>query len=149
MKSVMWIRVVSVMLVASGCGGESSDTAVELGSEPLALPEDPSEKGVPVGVKTEEWDGLTVEIWYPASDDTTGDTDSVNFVDWIPASVTALLGDVTVPLIETAAVRDASVRRAESPYPVVFFSHCCLLISRMFILCLTVLFQNLQPCKTY
>ncbi|MEY3211311.1 MAG: hypothetical protein RIT28_1792, partial [Pseudomonadota bacterium] len=34
--------------------------------EPLVLPEDPAERGVPVGVRTVTIGGdLTVEIWYP------------------------------------------------------------------------------------
>ena len=124
MGRVNRIGWLAVVMGAVACGsGEDQDTAVQLGTEPLVLPDDPAEKGVPVGVRTEVWDGLTVEVWYPASDTTTGETDSVDFSQWVPTSVAALLGDVEVPLIATDAVRDAPARRAEEPFPVVFFSH--------------------------
>ena len=37
-------------------------------TEPLTLPADPAEDGVPVGVRTVEAEGQTFEIWYPAAD---------------------------------------------------------------------------------
>lgn len=91
--------------------------------EPLDLPEDPAEDGVPVGVTTVIDGDHTYEIWYPASDSTTGASESPDFDQFLPASFTAHVGDVHFPTWDSGAVRDAPLRVPEAPYPVVFFSH--------------------------
>jgi dienelactone hydrolase len=111
----MWIAA----LLA--CRAEPASDAP--GPEPLDLPDDPSAPGVPVGVRTESWQGRTLEVWYPASDAAVGAGESVDFAAFVPASVTALLGTVTFPLIPTRALRDAPLRLPETPYPVIVFSH--------------------------
>jgi len=79
---------------------------------------------VPVGQTTVEHGGLTLEVWYPASDAVSGeDTEILDMNQFIPASVTALLGDGVLPDIDGYAVRDAPLRVPETPYPVVVFSH--------------------------
>lgn len=93
------------------------------GTEPLNLPEDPAETGVPVGVRTESWQGLTLEIWYPASDTTQGAPESVDFMAWVPDDVQTRIPDLSLPLVPSGAVRDAALRLPETPYPVVVFSH--------------------------
>lgn len=94
------------------------------GPEPLDLPADPAERGVPVGVRTVEANGVTMEVWYPAPDDVEGSpTDPVQLGDFIPASVTDRIGAVEIPPIDSGAVRDAPVRLPEEPYPVLLFSH--------------------------
>ena len=47
---------------AASKGGDSVEP------EPLNLPADLAENGVPVGVMTLEYEGLTVEVWYPAAE---------------------------------------------------------------------------------
>ena len=114
------LMLVAMTLTAVGCGEAEEQPPAP---EPLVLPEEPAESGVPVGVRTEDWGGTEVEVWYPASDATTGASEAVDFNRWMPASVEALLGPVDLPLIPTDAVRDAQLRVPETPYPVVFFSH--------------------------
>ena len=93
-------------------------------TEPLDLPEDQAAAGVPVGVRTVEVDGRTIEIWYPAGEaarDGVGDT--VDVAALIPASVTEHVGAIAVPPLPTTAVRDAAVRRTDEPFPLLLFSH--------------------------
>lgn len=93
-------------------------------TEPLDLPADPSLAGAPVGVRTIEVDGKAFEAWYPAGEaarDGVGDV--VDVAALVPASVTDHVGVIAVPPIPTSAVRDAPVRRADAPYPLVLFSH--------------------------
>lgn len=91
--------------------------------EPLVLPDDPAEAGVPVGVTTVVTAGVTMEVWYPASDATTGATEPADFDAFLPPAFLAAVGDVSFPALDTGAVRDAPLRVPESPYPVVVFSH--------------------------
>jgi predicted dienelactone hydrolase len=92
--------------------------------EPLNLPEDPAETGVPVGVRTVLASGLTVEVWYPAAEVHRGEPGSpIEVENFVPAAVQEALGDVEMPSLSSNAVRDAAVRVPESPYPVVLFSH--------------------------
>jgi len=103
---------------AASKGGESVEP------EPLNLPADLAENGVPVGVMTLEYEGLTVEVWYPAAESArTSATEAADFMAFVPAAVTDLLPSFSFPLVETGAVRDAPLRPPEAPYPVVFFSH--------------------------
>jgi predicted dienelactone hydrolase len=108
------------LLLLWACGAETVSTDM---LEPLDLPDDPSAVGVPVGVQTVEWSGRVLEVWYPASDRTDGTGESIDLGAWIPDLVSELLGEITLPPVQSIAVRDAPVRRAEQPYPVVIFSH--------------------------
>jgi dienelactone hydrolase len=92
--------------------------------EPLDLPADPAERGVPVGQMTMVHDGVTLEVWYPASDSVEGQaTEILDMNQFIPESVSTLLGDSVLPDIDGYAVRGATLRVPEAPYPVVVFSH--------------------------
>ncbi|MDP2307382.1 MAG: hypothetical protein Q8P18_15255 [Pseudomonadota bacterium] len=91
--------------------------------EPLILPADPAETGAPVGVTTIVTDDVTLEVWYPASDSTQGDTESPDFDVFLPAVFLDAVGDVSFPTFDSGAVRDAPLRVPEAPYPVVLFSH--------------------------
>ncbi len=111
-----------VPLVAAACASPAADTAQPV--EPLILPDDPSAAGVPVGVRTFERDGVTIEVWYPATDAVAGQPgEAVDFAEAVPASVTERIGEVTVRLVPTAAVRDAPPRPLAAPVPAVVFSH--------------------------
>jgi predicted dienelactone hydrolase len=90
----------------------------------------------PVGVRTETFadtgrkkpDGgarlLVTELWYPATQDTRGQPG----VDYdVTTSFTpdqqAVLVDAGIPILHTAAVRDAKVALTHGPFPLVLFSH--------------------------
>ena len=91
--------------------------------EPLVFPDDPSAAGVPVGVRTVTTADQTFEVWYPASDGVGGVPDVLNFDAFVPAVFTDAVGPVTLPTATTTAHRDAAVRPATNPYPVILFSH--------------------------
>ncbi len=92
--------------------------------EPIDLPADPAAPGVPVGVQTFELDELTLEVWYPASDDHLDQAgEAVEVSGFVPATVDQLLGGVELPAIDSRALRDATLRLTEEPLPVVLFSH--------------------------
>lgn len=110
-----------MLLLLLACTGAPADKAAD--PEPLDLPDDPSVRGVPVGVATLSTGDVTFEVWYPASDATTGATESPDFDQFLPASFTDHVGGVSFPTFDSGAVRDAALRVPESPYPVVIFSH--------------------------
>ena len=108
------------------CGGaDPADSGAVAAIEPLVVPADPGESGAPVGVQTHEVGGVTVEVWYPAPDAVEGQpTDPISLADYVPASVTSVLGsDLPLGSWDSGAVRDAGVRDAGAAYPVVVFSH--------------------------
>lgn len=90
-------------------------------TEPTTPPTGPSDLGGPVGVRTETLpSGGSVEIWYPAVESDAA-PESIDYTDYIPASVTDVVGPIDLPLVPTPAVRDAEL--AGGPWPVVVFSH--------------------------
>lgn len=113
----------TALLLLFACQGKAEGDA--LMPEPLELPDDPAQTGVPVGVRT-EWVGeVGLEIWYPATNATRGAAgEAVDPGEWIPESVEAVLGEIALPTIPTIAVRDADLRiPADEAYPLVLFSH--------------------------
>ncbi len=65
-----------------------------------------------MGVQTFEADGLTLEVWYPASDERDDLAPSpVDANGFVPDAVVALLGTVDLPTIASYAHRDAPLRR--------------------------------------
>lgn len=106
-----------------------SDTANDSGAaappvEPIELSDDPSENGVPVGVRDVSTGDVTFSIWYPATDSTAGDaTEVVDLRPFVPQSVLDVLGEVPLEGWDSGAVRDAPIRNTGSAYPVVLFSH--------------------------
>ncbi len=105
--------LVPALLIACGPQFESMD-----------LPADPALAGLPVGVITMEAAGLTLEIWYPASDERDDIAPApVDVNGFVPDNVLALLGEVDLPTIDSYAIREAPLRRTEDPLPVVLFSH--------------------------
>lgn len=92
-------------------------------SEDLVLPDDPSEPGMPVGVRTFEDAGQRFEVWYPATDDVDGATDVVDLAEFVPEPFADRTPEITVPTIPTPAWRDAPPRALDDPLPVVLFSH--------------------------
>ena len=93
--------------------------------EPLELPSDPAETGVPIGVRTVQVSGLNVELWYPAAEVHRGEgiLRPILVDNFIPPSVQTALGDIELPVMQTTAIENAALRVPETPYPVVLFSH--------------------------
>lgn len=102
-------------------------------ADPTHAP-DPSTWGpFPVGVTTFEIDTLgyegkkrhlVVEAWYPATDAyVDGPFEEIDLVKLSPPDVLAIVGDIVVPPIPIRQVRDAAIRSADGPYPMVMFSH--------------------------
>jgi len=105
-------------------------------ASPTAAP-DPTKMGpYPVGVRTVIYedtgrrkpDGtprkLVTEIWYPAVQETRGQPTVV--YDILPVFTPeqqASIGVGTIPLLQTAAVRDAIPTRAHGKFPLIIFSH--------------------------
>ena len=55
--------------VVAGCAGDKADTSSsssEPKAEALRIPDDPATADMPVGVRTVELGGASVEVWYPA-----------------------------------------------------------------------------------
>jgi dienelactone hydrolase len=102
-------------------------------ADPTHAP-DPSTWGpFPVGVKTFEIDSLgyehkprhmVIEVWYPATDAyVDGPFETINLRALAPPEVLEVVGDIQIPPIPIHQVRDAAIRAADGPYPMVMFSH--------------------------
>lgn len=112
--------------------------------DPLPFPEasasaapDPTKFGpYPVGVRTVTYedtgrrkpDGsprlLVTELWYPAVQATRGQpTVSYDLLPVFTPEQQAAIGQGTIPVLQTAAVRDAAPARAHGPFPLIVFSH--------------------------
>ena len=107
---------------------------------PAAGPDAAPDPGVlgpfPVGVRTMEIldtgrkkpDGsprkLVTEIWYPATQASKGGAGAqYNIKDLFTPEQQAQIGTAVVPVLETAAVRDAPPAATHGPFPLVIFSH--------------------------
>lgn len=76
-----------------------------------------------VGVRTVDLNGLTVEVWYPATDP--GDAEPVIYDvrDSLPESEQDKISDEDNPWQECDCYRDLPIDDASGPYPVVLFVH--------------------------
>lgn len=114
------ILLAAALLACSG-GADTGDAAAP---EPLVLPAEPDARGVPVGVRTVRTDTLVMEIFYPAPDAAADDPTEIADLDqFIPESVTDVIGPIALPQLDPGMVRDAALRVPVQPYPVVLFSH--------------------------
>lgn len=114
-----------LVTLTAACGGSSADSGAPPSAiEPLSFPDDPTVRGVPVGVRDFSAGDVTFSIWYPApADQADAATEVVDLDPFIPQSVVDVLGDIPLEGWDSGAVRDAPVRDAGAPYPVVVFSH--------------------------
>jgi predicted dienelactone hydrolase len=103
-----------LFLLACGAG--------EAPVEALVVPEAPGESAMPVGVRTIDADGQRFELWYPAPEGTEGDS-TEDFQQFVPQALLDHVGAVPFPTLSLGATRDAPVRNAGEPLPVVLFSH--------------------------
>lgn len=127
--------MVAVALSTAACAGEGApgDDGLQPAG-PEAAPDPAGWGPFPVGVQTWQLhdasrgeDGarsLVTEVWYPATDVALEGEPVVYRIEDIlrPDALALLQDDVDVELA-TEAVRDAPVRLADGPYPVVLFSH--------------------------
>jgi dienelactone hydrolase len=91
---------------------------------PIALPDNPAETGLRVGVTTVTQGESVLEVWYPASEDTSPTGELAPMMSFIPANVVDAMGPTFgLPDVPTLGVRDAVLLDANGPYPVVVFSH--------------------------
>lgn len=113
------------LLALAACGAADDSASPDAAAvEPVVAPDDPAARGVPVGVQTHVVGDVTVEVWYPSPDATAGQpTEAIALADFVPPAVSDVLGDVELGTWDSGAVRDAPVRDAGEPYPVVVFSH--------------------------
>ncbi len=135
----MFRTLLTTLVLATACG-----TPVAPPVDPLPFEEasanaapDPAQFGpYPVGVRTVTFedtgrrkpDGtprqLVTEIWYPAVQSTRGQpTVSYDIFQVFTPAQQASIGAGNIPLLQTAAVRDAAPARAHGKFPLVIFSH--------------------------
>ncbi|MCO4774234.1 MAG: hypothetical protein KDA24_29675 [Deltaproteobacteria bacterium] len=120
----MRVRFALVCLLGvAGC------TFVPPEPEPLPVeainpPADHSEPGVPVGIRTVTFEGETFEVWYPTHD-VLGAAAGADLTldEFIPASVSDLLEGLSLPPLDSDAVREAPPRVVPGARPVLLFSH--------------------------
>ena len=130
----------TLVLVLAACSAPPPPPPVDVlpfeEASPTAAP-DPTKFGpYPVGVRTVTFedtgrrkpDGsprlLVTEIWYPAVQSTRGQpTVDYDILQVFTPAQQASIGVGTIPLLRTAAVRDAEPARAHGKFPLVIFSH--------------------------
>lgn len=94
----------------------------------------PSEMGpYPVGVKTftfahqghnDKWRKIIVEVWYPATEAARDmEPEAINLQEFAPDDVKPIFDKTVVTEIPTHSVRNAALRRADGPFPLIIFSH--------------------------
>jgi hypothetical protein len=96
------------------------------GATLLAVPKDTSLPGPwPVGARTTELGGLTVEVWYPAAPGSEAGVDPVRYDirASLPASEQAKVPDADNPWQTCDCHRDLPLDAAHGPYPAVIFVH--------------------------
>jgi predicted dienelactone hydrolase len=92
--------------------------------QPIELSSEPGSLGVAVGVQTVEFDGHTLEVWYPAADQGQGDLETeMGFGEFIPDSFRSAVEGFELPRIVAPVEEGAPVRDAGTPLPVLLFSH--------------------------
>ncbi len=112
---------------ASGGGGSGGSGGSD-GCAPVDLPDlddDTSVRGpFDVGARTVTVDGLTVEVWYPASgvpDDRPAKQYDIR--DHLPASEVDKIADEDTPLQTCDCFADVEMDATRGPFPVVLFVH--------------------------
>jgi dienelactone hydrolase len=93
------------------------------GSESLVIPDVPGASGMPVGSRTFTFDDQVVEVWYPASDRATGEPSVTDLAEFLPPEFLERVAGLTVPTLQTGALREAEARRVDDALPVLLFSH--------------------------
>lgn len=132
-------RSICLMVLATACSAPTPPPEDPLPFEEAAVTSapDPTKPGpYPVGVRTVTYedtgrrkqDGtprqLVTEIWYPAVQSTRGQpTVSYDIFQVFTPEQKASIGVGTIPLLQTAAVRDAAPAKLHGKFPLIIFSH--------------------------
>lgn len=139
------LTMATMLTMAAGCATEASDAGTDAGAAAAAveakgcdgakLLAPPQPPGVdddallrgpwPVGARTVEIAGLTVEVWYPAKP---GSAQGVprrayDLRSWLPASEQSKIPDAEAPRLDCDCHADLPVDDAHGPYPAVVFIH--------------------------
>jgi predicted dienelactone hydrolase len=136
----MFRFLLPTLVLAAACGTPTPAPPVDVlpfAEASATNAPDPTKFGpYPVGVRTVTYedtgrrkpDGtprqLVTEIWYPAVQSTRGQpTVSYDILQVFTPEQQAAIGTGTIPLLQTAAVRDAEPARAHGKFPLIIFSH--------------------------
>ena len=96
------------------------------GARLLAVPEDTSLPGPwPVGARTVEFSGLTIEVWYPATPGSQADLEPIQYDirTSLPDTEQAKVPDDANPWQPCDCYRDLPLDAEHGPYPPVIFIH--------------------------
>lgn len=136
----MFRSLLTTLVLATACGAPVTPPVEEklpFEEASVTAAPDPTKFGpYPVGVRTVTYedtgrrkaDGtprqLVTEIWYPAVQTTRGQpTVDYDIFQVFTPEQQASIGVGTIPLLKTAAVRDAEPARLHGKYPLIIFSH--------------------------
>ena len=116
--------VLAILVGLSACGDESNETTEEQAVQPIELSNSPSEAGVPVSMRTIVYEGVTLEVWYPAADQSEPLVEAlVDFLEFIPESFIDAVPGFSLSDVRSRFLRDEPVRNVGEGLPVVLFSH--------------------------
>ena len=116
-----WLAVWAI-LVACSEGNKSAEPDAVV--QPIELASPPGDSGVDVGMRTVDYDGVTLEVWYPAVETEEGVAlTNLDFLEFIPQSFVEEVPGFSLPDVRSPILRDAAVRNAGEALPVVLFSH--------------------------
>lgn len=107
-------------------GGTTGEPGACADQQLRALPEDPGTLGPwPVGARTIDLDGLTVEVWYPAQPGSErGATKAIYDIrEQLPASEQGKISDADNPWQPCECYRELAPDLEYGPYPVIVFVH--------------------------
>lgn len=115
----------------AGSAGQGGETQAEMQGcsaevKLLATPTDPAARGPwPVGARTVNIGGLTVELWYPAAPGSEQGKPPATYDlrQWLPASEKAKIPDDAAPTQTCGCHRDLPLDEGHGPYPIVLFVH--------------------------
>jgi hypothetical protein len=113
----------------AGSGGSGAAPAEAKGCNDVPLLQNPSDTSLPgpwpVGAKTVSLNGLTTEVWYPATLGSESGMDKIIYDPrlWLPASEQSKIPDADNPWQDCDCYRDLPLDGAHGPYPVVLFLH--------------------------
>ncbi len=115
----------------AGGGGEGGEGAADPtvgcdGASLLSNPDDTSVPGPwPVGARSVTVDGLSVEVWYPATpgSEAGATPKSYDLRDFLPVSEQTKISDEQAPKQTCACFPDLPLDEGHGPYPVIVFVH--------------------------
>jgi dienelactone hydrolase len=122
----MRARLCFLLLAACvACRSDSPKPGACDGANLLAAPSDLATRGPwPVGVRTVTFDGVAVEVWYPADPSGPGSAETrYDLRTAMPAAEAAKIPDAENAWLVAACTRDLAIDAGHGPYPIVVFLH--------------------------